>query len=333
MGPAKRLFSQGVSCLAVLPSGDLLAGAGDGHIAKLGIRDFELKARGELMGAPTSISLAGDSAHFFCGTSQSNIYWVDCSKLQPELRSTCHSSRINDVAFPRNYSEVFATCALSDIRVWNCKNRAELLRIQVPNLECHCLAFSEDGGTILSGWSDGRLRAFLPQSGKLRFVINDAHVHGVTAVCPYSEAGRVISGGSQGEVRIWRLGKTTQTMEASMKEHRGRVWSIQLTRDNCQAVSSSSDGSCIIWDLHSHSRLLCLFESTVFRQVLFHPEETQLLTAGSDRKITYWERSDAQALRTLVGEGKEVNALDITKAGLHFLSAGEDKTVRLWDYI
>jgi len=39
---------------------------------------------------------------------------------------------------------------------------------------------------------------------------------------------RIISGGNEGEVRVWKIGKQTQVMEASMKEHRGRVWAIQV---------------------------------------------------------------------------------------------------------
>ena len=50
-----------------------------------------------------------------------------------------------------NYSDVFATCSLTDIRVWNAKNRQELLRIQVPNLECYCVTFMNDGKSIISG--------------------------------------------------------------------------------------------------------------------------------------------------------------------------------------
>jgi WD40 repeat protein len=47
-----------------------------------------------------------------------------------------------------------------------------LLRIEVPGLECFCIFFSVDGKSILSGWNDGKIRAFLPQSGKLLFAIN-----------------------------------------------------------------------------------------------------------------------------------------------------------------
>jgi hypothetical protein len=42
------------------------------------------------MGNITSISFTGDYTHFFCGTSQSNIYWVNATNLTPELRNTCH---------------------------------------------------------------------------------------------------------------------------------------------------------------------------------------------------------------------------------------------------
>jgi hypothetical protein len=42
------------------------------------------------MGAVTSLALTADYTHFFCGTSQSNIYWVNTNTLTPELRNTCH---------------------------------------------------------------------------------------------------------------------------------------------------------------------------------------------------------------------------------------------------
>lgn len=68
-----------------------------------------------------------------------------------EIRSSCHYGVINAIAYPYDYSELFATCSSNDIRVWHARNRTELLRIQVPNLVCLSLAFSRDGKAILSG--------------------------------------------------------------------------------------------------------------------------------------------------------------------------------------
>ncbi|OMJ85317.1 hypothetical protein SteCoe_13415 [Stentor coeruleus] len=332
-GPARGLFAQGVQCLALMNNGDILVGAGDGTVAKLAGQTLQVKCQSQVLGGVTSLSLTQDNTHFFLGTGQSNIYLIDSDQLKADLRNTCHYEKINDIAFPQNYSEVFATCSLNDIRVWNSRNKQELLRIQVPNLECFCVGFSADGKSIISGWNDGKLRAFLPQTGKLSYVINDSHRHGVTAIIGTIDSARVVSGGMEGEVRIWRIGKQTQTMEASMKEHRGRVWAIQLNKTNDLAVSASSDGSCIVWDLRTHTRLTCLFESTMFKQVLYHPDESQIITTGSDRKITYWDTFDGQAIRMLDGsEEGEVNALAINKEGNVFASGGEDQVVKLWSY-
>ena len=57
-------------------------------------------------------------------------------------------------------------------------------------------------------------------------------------------------------MRVWNIGLQTQTMDASLKEHRGRVWCIKIAKDDTQAVSASADGSCIIWDLHTKLGLL-----------------------------------------------------------------------------
>jgi hypothetical protein len=54
----------------------------------------------------------------------------------------------------------------------------------------------QDGTKILSGWSDGRIRAFGPQSGKLLWTINDAHHKAVTAIATTSDGARIISGGT-----------------------------------------------------------------------------------------------------------------------------------------
>ena len=232
IGPAKRLFSQGINCINLLSNGDLMVGSGDGTIAKIGCKDMLVKSEAKVMGSVTSMSLTADFTHFFCGTSKATLYWCDTDKISPELRNTCHYERINGIAFPYEYSDLFATCSLNDIRVWNAKTRQELLRIEVPGLECFTVSFMADGKSILSGWNDGKVRAFLPQSGKLFYAINDAHNHGVTALAPTHNCQRIVTGGMEGEVRIWRIGRQTQIMESSLKEHRGRVSEIKINKQD-----------------------------------------------------------------------------------------------------
>lgn len=119
IGPVKRLFSQGIVCITQIPNGDIMVGAGDGTVAKIGFKDMKVKSENKVNGSVTSFSLTADGTHTFIGTDKATIYWSDTDTINPELRNTCHYEKINDVAFPAGYSMVFATCSKNDIRVWN----------------------------------------------------------------------------------------------------------------------------------------------------------------------------------------------------------------------
>ncbi len=48
--------------------------------------------------------------------------------------------------------------------------------------------------------------------------------------------------------------------------------------------------------------------------MVYHPDESQLLTTGSNKKITYWATFDGQAIRMLDGaEEGDINTLAITR--------------------
>ena len=65
IGPNKKLFSQGINCINLLSNGDLLLGAGDGTLAKVGSQEMNVKKQANVMGAVTSISLTADSTFPF----------------------------------------------------------------------------------------------------------------------------------------------------------------------------------------------------------------------------------------------------------------------------
>jgi WD40 repeat protein len=340
-GPKTRL-PQGILCTCITDAGDLLVGSGSGEVALLHKGDLKTIKTVSLQGSITSVAAHGD--HYFVGTNKSNVYYLNAKTFKEELRQTCHYERINDVCFPEGYSELFATCSNHDIRIWNARTSTELLRIQVQNLECNCVCFSPDGKSIVSGWSDGKIRAFGPQSGRLLYVINDAHktqgmkrvsgnLSGVTALAVSHDNTRLISGGADSQVRVWRLGPDSQTMEASMKEHKATVNAICLRASDQQCVTASDDGSCIVWDLQRFVRSNIMYSQTYFKAVAYFQDESQILTTGSDRKVTYWDSYECSAIRELEGaKAGEINTLSISPNGQSFVSGGMDKILKIWSY-
>merc|ERR1719240_1773237 len=70
-----------------------------------------------------------------------------------------------------------------------------------------------------------------------------------------------------------------------------------------------------------------------FKSVVYHPDESQLLTCGTDRKITYWDVLNMNAIRIVDGsETADMNSLDINQDGRFFVSGSADKKVCVWNY-
>ncbi|RKO90186.1 WD40-repeat-containing domain protein, partial [Blyttiomyces helicus] len=332
------LFSQGIISVALSKKDDMvIVGCGDGTIAALKLPKLNIIKSAKVSGSVTSITFTDDN-HFHAGTAYSNIYRVAVADFAPVLMSTCHYAPVNDICFPEDSSEVFATASDTDIRVWNASTSAELLRIAVPNLECKCIMFKKDGSSLISGWNDGKIRAFGPQSGRLQYVINDVHKRGVTALAvaePFNQRGdfRIVSGGEDGQVRVWKITQQVQILEDAMKEHKGTVTCIKIRKNNLECVSSSSDGSCIIWDLTRYVRNQVLFAPSFFKAVCYYPDESQLLTSGTDRKVGYWEAFDGSLIRELeASQSDAINGLDITADGRLFVIGGSDKLVKVYQY-
>jgi WD40 repeat protein len=175
------------------------------------------------------------------------------------------------------------------------------------------------------------------------FTIGDAHKGGVTALKIFSDCGHIISGGKEGGIRIWSyeknylVGKNEQRYVAkllfALKEHKAMVTCIAIRSNNEECVSSSTDGSCIVWDLINRCRKHMIHVNTLFQYICYHPAEYQLITTGSDKKISYYESYDASMIRELEGaKTGSINSMDLTSDGKYIVSAGEDKLVRVWLY-
>ncbi|XP_066909450.1 cilia- and flagella-associated protein 52 isoform X2 [Halyomorpha halys] len=344
------LWGSGVRCLILLGNKKLI-GAGDGTIELVEEQEpeldtmnktsklstptyplFKVVKHAEVGSFVTSMQLQGKN-NVLIGTIQCEMFVMDLSEFKPKLIISCHTSTIFDIAFPAGYSHVFATASKNDVRVWSVDQSKELLRITVPNFTCSSVLFSHDGKAIWTGWNDGNIRAFTPQSGKLITTIFDAHNKGVSAIAATMDGKKLLSGGIEGQIRIWELKGVYQKLTAVLKEHKGPVSSIDISPSDLEAASASTDGTCIIWDIQKCVRIAILFSQTLFMGVKYHPSGCQLLTCGTNRQIGYWEIFDGSLIREVEGSiSAALNTLDVSHDGNFYITGGNDYYVKVWLY-
>ncbi|NWZ32016.1 CFA52 protein, partial [Asarcornis scutulata] len=331
-GP-KEKFSLGITALILLKMGDLIVGTGEGIVALCKGSNYKAMKRIQVQGGVTSLTCRGQGHQFFVGTNMCQMYRINYTAFKEELIAACHNEAVNDIVFPVGTSDLFATCSKNDIRVWHTPENRELLRIVIPNMTCYAIEFMKDGKSIISAWNDGKIRAFMPETGRLMYVINNAHSLGVTAIAATNDCKRIVSGGGEGQVRVWAIGEKTRKLETVLKEHISTVSCIKLKKNDQECVTASLDGTCIIWDIVHSIRKQMILANTLFKCVCYHPEEYQLITSGTDRRIAYWEVYDGSAIRDLEGSlSGSINGMDITSDGTYFVTGGDDHLVKMWDY-
>ncbi|KAA6389148.1 MAG: hypothetical protein EZS28_015323 [Streblomastix strix] len=95
-----------------------------------------------------------------------------------ELFRSSFCSGVRGIVLAQSSSEIFTTCGFGDIRLWHLRS-------------------------VISGWSDGKIRSFEPESGRIQHVL----------------AMRTRSGVSEGQIQLWKLNPDNQQIVAMRKEY------------------------------------------------------------------------------------------------------------------
>ncbi|XP_011860734.1 PREDICTED: cilia- and flagella-associated protein 52 [Vollenhovia emeryi] len=343
------LYAGGVRSLLLLKDGRLVVGTGDGTIELIQIISTKENRTRKPSKFPNTPQILTHQAENVCsavtsivlyrnefvlvGTSWCEIYQIQLSDFHMRLLVTCHISCIYSVAFPRNHSEVFATGSKHDVRLWRLEKQKEIVRITVANFICSSLQFARDDQMLLSAWNDGIIRAFSPHNGDFYFSIHNAHTKAVSTIAVTSDSNTLISGGCDGQVRVWDIKTDVRRLISILKEHRGPITSLHVSSNNEDLVSSSTDGTCVVWDITRCSRKHILIGNTMFMMAQFTPDSIQILTCGTDRKIAYWETLDGSLVREIEGSSAgTINCVDISSDGRYFITGSNDCTVKIWEY-
>lgn len=160
--------------------------------------------------------------------------------------------------------------------------------------------------------------------------------------------------GSNTQIRVWNAKSDVRQLLYVLKQHRGPITSLQVSPDDENLISSSTDGTCIIWDarycldetnrinnfypklvlfFRNFRRKLALQANTMHMATCFVPTGVQVLTCGTDRKIAYWETLDGSLVREVEGSTTgTINTVAVDNSGRYFLTGSDDCIVKLWEY-
>jgi RNA polymerase sigma factor (sigma-70 family) len=230
------------------------------------------------------------------------------------------------------------------------------------------LAFSPDGGRVVSGGDDGRVRVWDVIGAKERFTLQGPDARPVRAMA-YSSGGDFLPvGNDDGAVFTWDLrGKARLTPDilfekagrevhavwlgaerskvtrawcdgcvewpgGSLLGQQGKVHGVALCREGRTAAWAMDDGSVKLWDLaRKQPRGHFPVHASQVCCLAFSPKGNTMASADQALTLKVWNTITGREQATMRGHRGPVRALALASGGKLLASGGDDRTVRLWD--
>jgi cytochrome c len=141
-----------------------------------------------------------------------------------------------------------------------------------------------------------------------------------------ADGERLIAGGSDGSLQVWRVADGVQLM--ALAAHDFGVTALDVGRANGLAVTASIDETVQLWDLRQGARALTLYghEGPVL-SVALSPDAGLVASGGLDGTVRVWRRGDGDRLRVYERHDGPVWSVAFTPDGEQLLSGGADGLV------
>jgi len=275
------------------------------------------------------------------------------SASRPPSRYSAGTAFVWDVAsgsrlqeIPRGGGVAWHPDGLHVALCWNALAVWDLLEHELvfeqKDIGANAVAFSEDGGLLAVGTSDGTLALIDFPSGdrratldlKLRDSAGAAEdQRGVVALAVFPGDERLAAGLGSGEVAIVDL--RTNTVGAVLAGHTRAATSVLVSPDADRIVSSGLDGTIRIWDAPGAELLEVLYghDGRVTGAAL-SPDGERVVSSSFDGTLRFWDSlpgSSVTPLRDRSQEGFEDFGLTFDPSGTRLAWRPNTRTVRVSD--
>jgi WD40 repeat protein len=154
---------------------------------------------------------------------------------------------------------------------------------------------------------------------------------GVSSVCFSSDGQRVVSGGKDGNVKVWDSASGEE--QACIAHAGGDVFcSVGFSSDGGRVVTGDSYGNVKVWDSASGEEQACMAHGGgKVNSVGFSPDGRRVVSGGVDGNVEVWDSASEEEQMCMAHGGGRVNSVCFSSDGREVVSGGRDGNVKVWD--
>lgn len=291
-----RLSGHNASIYALqqgLQSPSFLTAAGDGWMVEWGLENPE---NGRLIAQVDSkifALLALPEHHkLIAGNMEGGVHWIDLKAPEATRNVAHHRNGVFEILRFGDNVLTFGGDGLMGI--WELRSGSRLWSVELSKQALRCAALSPDLSELAVGASDHAVYVLDTWDWSLKYHIPRAHTNSVFSLTYSSDGQFLLSGGRDAMLRAWDA-KVPGTCLSEQPAHWYTINAIAV-----------------------------------------HPCGRYFATASRDKTVKIWAMDDFKLLKVLEtvrdrGHLNSVNTLLWTPDGHTLLSAGDDRSIILWD--
>jgi guanine nucleotide-binding protein G(I)/G(S)/G(T) subunit beta-1 len=202
----------------------------------------------------------------------------------------------------------------------------------------YAMHWAEDSKHLVSASQDGKLIIW---NG---FTTNKVHAIPLRSswvmTCAYSPSGSFVAcGGLDNICSVYKLpvgakeATTQQKTHSELAQHEGYLSCCRFISDN-EIITSSGDGSCILWDIPTKSVKYQFTDHTGdVMSVSIFGQSGQFVSGSCDATAKLWDPRvhRANCVKTFHGHESDINSVQFFPDGNAFGTGSDDSSCRLFD--
>jgi WD40 repeat protein/class 3 adenylate cyclase/two-component SAPR family response regulator len=215
-------------------------------------------------------------------------------------------------------------------QLWDVRTRQKISEFLLdPNtVQPSAIAFSPDGGFVLTGNTDGIAYLWdVKTGGEVRKFIG--HTSNIIDVAFSPDNQYVLTGGGDRTMRLWDMETALELRRIHFSAY---VHAIDVSPDGQWVLTSSHDGCARIWSLNTSPRSLLLNQGAGISAVAFSPDGKLIFTGGATGTAQLWDAITGKKVHDFMGHTNLINyGAAFSPDGKYLVTGSWDATIRLWD--